>query len=309
MSTFNNKQFKQVDVFVQDGSFQGNPVAVFFFASNLSDEEMQRIANWTNLSETTFVLPPSPSVTTPAEHTYRLRIFTPDQELPFAGHPTIGSAHAVMEAGLVCADSNGKIYQECKAGLVELTVAKDTGAIRFKLPYYKHTVYDTESSLIKKFADALGTSSDQIEHSVLVDDGPEWLTLLFKSGEVVKNIQYDSGKFAQICSEDSIQGVSIFGPFSEDSEDLIENSLTYEARNLFMVCGSVIEDPVCGSGAGADGSVLAECEGFEGNFIIRQGRNVTRDGVIRVNVVKKTGEEGSDIHVGGKAVTIIDGKY
>lgn len=300
----NNLQFKQVDVFIQNAPFQGNPVAVFFSASHLADTEMQRIANWTNLSETTFVLPP----TVPSPHSYKLRIFTPDLELPFAGHPTIGSAHALLEAGLIKPDSNGKVYQECQGGLVELTVSQETGIISFKLPYYKHTVYDKESEVIKQVAEALGTTTDEIKHSVMVDDGPEWLTLLFKSGEVVKNLKYDAAKFVNVCKDHDIMGVSFFGPFTS-SEELIENSLTYEARNLFIVHDNVTEDPVCGSGAGADGSVLAECEGFEGQFIIRQGRNVFSDGVVRVAVEKQQETGNFNIFVGGNAKTIIDGKY
>jgi PhzF family phenazine biosynthesis protein len=107
--------FKQVDVFTQK-PFLGNPVAVVIGAEGLAAEEMQRIAAWTNLSETTFVLPPSSE-----RADYHLRIFTPKQELPFAGHPTVGSAHAVMESGFA-APRGGKLHQECLAGLIELTI-------------------------------------------------------------------------------------------------------------------------------------------------------------------------------------------
>ena len=107
--------FKQVDVFTQK-PFLGNPVAVVIGAEGLAPEEMQRIAAWTNLSETTFVLPPSSE-----RADYHLRIFTTKQELPFAGHPTVGSAHAVMESRFA-APRGGKLHQECLAGLIELTI-------------------------------------------------------------------------------------------------------------------------------------------------------------------------------------------
>src|ERR671925_1495507 len=109
--------FKQVDVFTQK-PFWGNPVAVVFEAERLETPAMQRIAAWTNLSETTFVLPPGSSAAD-----YRLRIFSPKQELPFAGHPTVGSAHAVIESGFA-SPRHGKLRQECLAGILELTVAQ-----------------------------------------------------------------------------------------------------------------------------------------------------------------------------------------
>src|SRR6185436_4436936 len=112
-------KFKQVDVFTRV-PFLGNPVAVVLEAQGVSDVEMQRIAAWTNLSETTFVLPPNS-----AAADYRLRIFTPRAELPFAGHPTIGSAHAVLEAGLVRPKS-GMLRQECGAGILGLQVEGET---------------------------------------------------------------------------------------------------------------------------------------------------------------------------------------
>src|SRR5512138_1432678 len=114
------RRFKQVDVFTSEPYF-GNPVAVILEAEGLSSESMQRIAAWTNLSETTFVLPP-----TSPEADYRLRIFTPKGELPFAGHPTIGSAHAVLESGVVRPDSSGMV-QECGAGLLPLRVCDTPG--------------------------------------------------------------------------------------------------------------------------------------------------------------------------------------
>ncbi|MEJ2056312.1 MAG: PhzF family phenazine biosynthesis protein, partial [Desulfofustis sp.] len=109
-------RFKQVDVFTRK-PFKGNPVAVVMDARDLSTEQMQAMANWTNLSETTFVLPAES-----ARADYRVRIFTPGNELPFAGHPTIGTAHALIEAGMI-APHNGRLIQECEIGLVEIKVA------------------------------------------------------------------------------------------------------------------------------------------------------------------------------------------
>lgn len=108
--------FKQVDVFTNK-PFKGNPLAVFFDADNLSDDEMQAIANWTNLSETTFVTKP-----TVEKADYQVRIFTTVSELPFAGHPTVGTCYALLELKLIRPNSDGKIYQQCAAGLVELGI-------------------------------------------------------------------------------------------------------------------------------------------------------------------------------------------
>ncbi|WP_278407887.1 PhzF family phenazine biosynthesis protein [Pseudomonas rhodesiae] len=122
--------FKQVDVFTFE-RYKGNPVAVVLDAKGLSDAEMQQIANWTNLSETTFVLPK-----TQEQADYRVRIFTPGSELPFAGHPTIGTAHALIEAGAIV-PTDGVVVQECGAGLVRLDVTIDEAGkqlISFELP-------------------------------------------------------------------------------------------------------------------------------------------------------------------------------
>ena len=137
--------FKQVDVFT-NRKFKGNPVAVFFDADDLNSDEMQAIAKWTNLSETTFVLK-----TTNKDADYKLRIFTPKNELPFAGHPTIGSCFALIESGLIQPKS-GKLIQECGAGLVEILVGGDVSIpknliLSFRLPYFHITPIDTSVHL------------------------------------------------------------------------------------------------------------------------------------------------------------------
>lgn len=128
-----NSPFKQVDVFT-NARFKGNPVAVVLHGDGLTTEQMQQIANWTNLSETTFVLPPTDKAAD-----YRVRIFTPTAEIPFAGHPTIGTAHALLEDGLIQAQ-NGVLTQQCDAGLIRLQVAKKPDGARqisFELPQPK----------------------------------------------------------------------------------------------------------------------------------------------------------------------------
>jgi PhzF family phenazine biosynthesis protein len=285
------RSYKQVDVFTSV-KFKGNPVAVFFSAESLSSEDMQTIANWTNLSETTFVLP-----STRPEADYRLRIFTPGMELPFAGHPTIGSCHAVLESGFA-KSTNGKVVQECEAGLVELQVGDDN-SIQFKLPKYEHKI-QTSETLLNEIAEAVRWKRSDIKNVVCVDDGPIWLTIQFSSGEVVFDLVPDYEKIDRVCQNNGFQGFSCFGPYQDG---------TYEARNFFVE-NTGIEDPVCGSGAAADGSLLAEISGFEGEFIIRQGRKLGRDGKVKVTCKKKkNGENDYSIYVGGNAVTCFEGKW
>jgi PhzF family phenazine biosynthesis protein len=129
MGMTTTRRFKQVDVFTAV-ALKGNPVAVVLDAEGLSVEQMQSIANWTNLSETTFV-----TAATEADADYAVRIFTPKSELPFAGHPTLGTAHAVIEAGLA-KPNNGRIVQQCAVGLVEISIAD--ASLSFRLPRYSY---------------------------------------------------------------------------------------------------------------------------------------------------------------------------
>ncbi|ODV73666.1 Yhi9p [Cyberlindnera jadinii NRRL Y-1542] len=287
-----SKLFKQVDVFTSE-KFKGNPVAVFFNGETLSTEEMQAIANWTNLSETTFVLP-----ATVPEADYQLRIFTTGRELPFAGHPTIGSCHAVLEAGLV-RPRNGQVTQQCGAGLVQLLVDESSGNIKFKLPYYKHTTIDDEP-LIEEVAESLGMQRDGIKSIVLVEDGPHWLTLELSSAQDVLNVTPNYGQIDKLSNNGFI-GYSLFGQYPDGS---------YEARNLFIENSLGVEDPVCGSGAGADASLLAELYGFQGDLVIKQGRKLRRDGHISVTVKEQSNNDNRySIYVGGNAITCVDGKW
>jgi PhzF family phenazine biosynthesis protein len=295
--------FKQVDVFTKS-KFKGNPVAVFFEADHLSQEEMQAIANWTNLSETTFVQKPTEG----SGADYRLRIFTPSEELPFAGHPTIGSAHAIIEAGIV-KPKDGKLFQECFAGIVELKYNEADGKIEFKLPYYVHSEVNKEIVDFEAIAGALGIRGEQIEKYVPVHDGPHWFTIKLADANDVIGLKPNFSELKALSLKGGITGYSIFGKYNagEYSEEF--TGPVYEARNFFLL-ESFVEDPVCGSGAGADASVLAEIEGFEGEFVIKQGRKLGRDGSIAGRVEKtQNGSNDYSIFIGGNAITCINGTY
>lgn len=154
------RPFAQVDVFSRD-PYRGNPVAVVLNAEGISDEEMQRIAKWTSLSETTFMLPP-----TTDEADYRLRIFTQTTEIPFAGHPTLGSARAWIDHGGKPRDT-GAIVQECGAGLVELRYENDL--LSFSAPETTRSG-PIEDEYLKKVIAALGVTSDQVFDHQWVDN-------------------------------------------------------------------------------------------------------------------------------------------
>ena len=158
------RQFAQIDVF-SPTPYLGNPVAVILDAEDLEDADMQRIARWTNLSETTFVLPP-----TTREADYRLRIFTPGGELPFAGHPTLGSAHAWLELGGTPKIAE-RLVQECDAGLVE--VRRRAGLLSFAAPPTRRSG-DIEEEYLGQIVDAFGIDRDQVLAHQWVDNGPGW---------------------------------------------------------------------------------------------------------------------------------------
>ena len=282
-------QFKQVDVFTQK-PFSGNPVAVVIGAENLPAEAMQRIARWTNLSETTFVLPPSSE-----QADYRLRIFTPKQELPFAGHPTVGSAHAVMESDFA-APRGGKLRQECLAGLIELTV-EDTGTgkrIFLQTPQAK--ISRLAENHHRRLAGGLGAAGDLRPSPLRVDVGVVWLVAnLGNAGEVAK-LEPDLHALLELSLETQAAGVTVFGR-SDDGHSALH------VRSFAPALG-VPEDPVCGSGNASVAAFLLHTGmlsdiGFR--YIARQGMQVSRDGEVAVRI------DGTSIQIGGHAVTCVGG--
>jgi PhzF family phenazine biosynthesis protein len=281
--------YKVVDVF-SNKPLAGNPVAVVFDADRLSVETMQAIAGWTNLSETTFVLTP----TIPAAD-YRLRIFTPRSELPFAGHPTLGSAHAVLEAGQARLRGDNRLVQQCNIGLVELTA--EEGELNFALPSSRITPLATEDMA-------------ELEHIVggklwfgvipaLVNVGPVWLVLPMVDAAAVLALKPDFARLAAFERRLGITGLCAFGRHSPGGEADIE------VRAFAPSCG-VEEDPVCGSGNASVAAFRWEHGllpvGGEA-YVAAQGRCVGRNGRVKVLV----GPEGK-VRVGGACITCVDGR-
>lgn len=284
--------FKQVDVFTSV-PFGGNPVAVILDARALDERQMQQIANWTNLSETTFVLPP-----TQAGADYRVRIFTPRAELPFAGHPTLGTAHALLEAGLIAA-KNGKLTQECRAGLIGLTVS-DSGAgawqIAFELPAARHTALSPDQAT--ELAAILGAAALDSQPPQFVDVGPVWTVVQLASAAAVLALQPDMARLAAFDLRAQATGVVVFGPYGAGHAAAIE-------VRAFAPSQGADEDPVCGSGNGAVAAFI-RATGQQGSVGARytssQGAAVGRAGKLAIAF-----DADGAIRVGGQCVTCIDG--
>lgn len=289
------RPFKQVDVFTSK-RFKGNPLAVFFDGDHLTDQEMQAMAKWTNLSETTFVTKP-----TNPKANYNVRIFTTGKELPFAGHPTIGTCYALLELKLI-KPTDGKIYQQCLGGLVELTIdgynpdnISDVD-ISFQLPYYKILPFSVTEEVTQSMFNV--PSQTIVSKPILVEDGPKWAVFELESGETVRDCKPDMNFMENVCSENNWDGIGLFGKYTNGE---------YELRNFAPSLGG--EDPACGSGAGAVGVYLTYyLKQDVTSLVLNQGHNLGREATLNVAIVK---QENADpiITVGGQAITIINGTY
>jgi PhzF family phenazine biosynthesis protein len=281
------RRFMQVDVFTAR-PLAGNPVAVVLDADDLDDAAMQQLAAWTNLSETTFVLRP-----TVAGADYRLRIFTPKSELPFAGHPTVGSAHAVIESGLVAADAT-RLVQECRAGLLPLRIERDAAGRRIFVRVPDADV--RPGPALDAVARALGAAP--AEDPRVIDVGPVWLVARLADEAAVRGLRPDGAAIAQIGATAGATGVTVFA--------LREGSGPRVVVRSFAPAAGVAEDPVCGSGNGTVAAYLAATgllRRVGSAYVASQGRELGRDGEVHVRV----GEGGGPIEIGGQSVTVIDG--
>ncbi len=272
-----DRAYSQVDVFTEK-PFMGNPVAVILEAQDLSDGQMQAIARWTNLSETTFVLPPAH-----VEADYRLRIFTPNSEIPFAGHPTLGSAHALLEYGLKPKKA-GALVQECGKGLVDLRIGEGSIFLRLPEPGFN----EAKAHELLFAAQSLGINRCDILNGAHVDVGPTWFTLQLASAQKVIALKPD---MERISALEGITGITVFGPHPDGK---------YEVRSFAPAYG-VPEDPVCGSGNGCVAALIRRKKLISvSGYTALQGRCLGRDGQVEI-------EYDSAIWVGGKAAVRING--
>jgi len=284
------RHYKVVDVFTAT-PLLGNPVAVVLDSEGLDTAAMQRIARWTNLSETTFLLP-----ATTSNADYRLRIFTPQSELPFAGHPTLGSAHAMLEA-LRVQPRDGRFVQECGAGLIELAVLGEGAQRRLTLDLPRAKVTTLRTGDVDELEAVLGHPVNRDAAPAVVDVGPKWVVAQLASATDLLALTPDFARGAAFERRLGITGVTLFA-MHERGEPAIE------VRTFAPSCG-VNEDPVCGSGNGSV-AVFRRERGLlpagGGRYIAAQGQCVGRAGRIAVEV-----DAAGNVTLGGACVTCVDG--
>lgn len=289
MTTF---KFSQVDVFSAT-PHRGNPVAVVHDADSLTQEQKSRFANWTNLSETTFLQAP----TDPAAD-YKLQIFTPDEELPFAGHPTLGSARAWLDAGGQ-PRTEGELVQECEIGLVTLLI-DDDGDLAFAAPALIRSG-EVDSATLATARAALGLAPGQIQAAQWVDNGPGWLGLVLQDAQTVLDVTPDSTLFTR---EDL--RIGLLGAHTSDARPGQEAAggaarADVEVRALISMGGAVREDPVTGSLNAGFATWLIPAGRAPEEYVAAQGTVLGREGRVQVR------SDGEDIWVGGPARVTIHG--
>lgn len=271
------RPFKQVDVFT-DRLGTGNPLAVVLDADGLSDADMARFAAWTNLSETTFVLPP----TDPGAD-YRVRIFTPTTEFPFAGHPTIGTCHAWLEAGGT-PKQDGVVVQECGAGLV--TVRNEGGHLAFETPALMRSGSVAQGLLDGVFIN-LGLAPEHVVATEWVDNGPGWIGILVDSVETLRSLEPTWTRLDENAGIAALTG---------------QQDPALEVR-AFFYAGGTREDPVTGSLNGSLAQWLVGDGVLDAPYMASQGTSMGRDGRVYIDQ-----DDQGGIWVGGNAVTGITGE-
>lgn len=274
------RRFAQLDVFAS-GSFSGNPLACVIDAEGMTTEEMQRFTRWTNLSEASFLLEP----TTP-EADYRVRIFTAPRELPFAGHPTIGSCQAWLDAGGV-PKTPGRVVQECGAGLIEIKL--DEPSISFAAPPLLRAG-NVDESYIVELAELLGLARTEIVDAQWGDNGPGWVIILLKDADAVLNLSRPVGPCPHL-------DVGVVGPYPEGSEYAVE------VRAFFADdSGAIGEDPVTGSLNASVAQWLLASGRVKAPYVASQGTAMGRAGRVLVSQ-----DPDGKIWVGGIATNSITG--
>jgi PhzF family phenazine biosynthesis protein len=282
-------RFKQVDAFSAT-PLKGNPVAVVFDADGMTDAEMQALATWTNLSETTFFQSP----TTP-EADYRLRIFYPRGELPFAGHPTIGSAHAALEARTL---TKREFVMECGAGLLPLRVEGEGSERRIFVKAPEAMFRHEFGTSVDAISEALGAAVAPDPTPAAFDNGPVWIFCQMESDKIA-TLQPDMTATERLSRNLGVEGFAVFG--------LVDGADHKVHIRVFGPAAGVPEDPVTGSANAALPAYLARVgllDRVGDSYVSSQGTELGRDGRVHVQVLDDEGRA----EIGGQAVTVIDGE-
>jgi PhzF family phenazine biosynthesis protein len=277
--------YLQLDVFAP-GRGCGNPLGVVLDAGDLAAGDMQAIAAWLNLSETTFVLP-----ATQADADYRLRIFTPRQELPFAGHPSVGTAHAVLERGLVQPRA-GRLVQECTAGLLPVRVDGDGERRRVHVRAPRGIERSADPGAI--VTSLRGAPGGRLRPA-LIDNGPKWWCIELADEAAVRTLLPDLDGVTRATIATGATGASVFARCSGQPYALVVRA--------FVPADGIPEDPVTGSANAAIAAWLHSNGALPApQFLSSQGREVGRDGIVEIAV-----DEGDEVWIGGQTQTIVDG--
>lgn len=275
------RPFRLIDVFASEAPLTGNPLAVVLEAEGLNTDQMARFSAWTNLSECTFVLPP----TDPAAD-YRVRIFSLTTELPFAGHPTLGTARAWLDAGGV-PRTPGQVVQECGVGLVQVTIADDELAFAAPPLIRSGQVADADLAVALSI---LGCSREDVVAAEWIDNGPGWLGVLLRSADAVLALKPD------LTLREGQQSIGVVGLYAPGAD------ASLEVRAFFNDGGGPLrEDPVTGSLNASLAQWLTATGRVRAPYVARQGARVGRDG--RISVTEAYGE----LWIGGRAVITASG--
>ncbi|WUJ70045.1 PhzF family phenazine biosynthesis protein [Kribbella soli] len=272
------RDFAQVDVFSK-APYLGNPVAVVLDGTDLGDDQMQQVARWTNLSETTFLLPQ-----TTADADYRLRIFTPGGELPFAGHPTLGSAHAWLAYGGT-PRSPDVVVQECAAGLVE--VRRNRNTLAFAAP---PLIRDgpLDDGYLAEIVTAFGIHRGDVVAHQWVDNGPGWAVIRLRTADDVLGLEPDLNRIPTAM-------IGAIGPYPAGSEHAFE-------LRTFAPGAGVPEDPVCGSMNAGIAHWLITTGNAPPAYQVSQGKRLGRAGTVQI-----TADPDGTIWTGGNTAILIRG--
>ena len=271
------RRLTQVDVFAED-RYHGNPLAVVHDAEGLTDEQMARFSDWTNLSETTYLLAP-----THPEADYRVRIWSRDRELAFAGHPTLGSAHAWLQAGGT-PRSPDRLVQECGAGLVELR--REPRLAFAAPPLVRSGPVDAET--VVRIAAALDVDADEFVDLAWIDNGPGWVGVLMRDAGVVLAVEPDFRAFDGL-------DIGIVGPHPDPASA----GAHVEVRGFDATVG---EDPVTGSLNASIGQWLTGNGTLPASYVASQGTRLGRTGRVHID------RDGDTVWVGGNVITCVRGE-
>lgn len=284
------RRFSQVDVFTDTATF-GNPLAVVHDGDGLSDADMQRFTNWTNLSEATFLAPP-----TDAHADYKVRIFCPGRELPFAGHPTLGSCHAWLEAG--GKPKGDLIVQECGIGLVRIRRDAASGRLAFAAPPLLRSGPLDEGDVALIARGLGGISRADIVAHAWCDNGPRWRGIMLASADKVLALKPDGAILAGL----DIGVVGPRGKVGVVGAQARGDGTDFEVRAFFPGNNGMAEDPVTGSLNAALAQWLIGAGMAPDRYVAAQGTALGRVGRIHVE------KDGADIWIGGNSVTVVSGK-